>query len=68
MVIIQVPFKKLGVVSDVTFSVLKEDIPTLLLTKDMLDYGFIIRIHCRYARLGRSRDPLEIETYFLILR
>lgn len=47
VVIIQIPFKDLGIVIDVTFVVLKGDIQTLLSMNDML--GSILYKFIRWA-------------------
>lgn len=50
-VTIQITVKLLNVTSDVFFHVSKEDIPTLLSMKDMVDNGLDISIKSRYVSL-----------------
>lgn len=45
---IQIPFSALDLVIDVTFSILKEDAPSLLINRDMIDNGLEISLEGRY--------------------
>lgn len=64
--LIHVPFKYLDVAIDVIFTVIKEDIPTLLSIGDMLNNRLDVSIKRRYVSLIERRQPLTMENYFLI--
>lgn len=51
---------------DLTSLVLKEDVPTFLYMKDMLDNDLDIFIQGRFASLGGEKHPLALEDYLLI--
>lgn len=53
---------------DAVFLVLKEEIPTVLLTKGMIEIGLNIPIQGRCVSLGASGHPLGMGTYIQIQR
>lgn len=67
-VFIHVPFKNLDVVIDVLFIVIEEDSPNSLSMKDILDNVLDISIQCQYVSLGKRRQPLTMEAFFLVHR
>lgn len=65
---IQIPFGDLGLVIDVTFTILEEDVPSLLSNRDMIDNGLDLSLQGRYLYKGSRKQPLALENYFLIYR
>lgn len=65
-VIVQVPFKDLGIVIDVRFLLLEGSVPTLLCLKDLYRNGLDISIlRCKVICDGKEQD-LELNNYFLV--
>lgn len=59
--VIQVPFKELKFVIIVSFLVFKEDTPTFLFMKDMIDHGLDVFTQGRYVSLGSRHRPFSME-------
>lgn len=68
VVVIKVQSKNLEILVAVLLSVIKEDIPTLLFVKDMINNGLNISTQLRYIRWVRTCYSLSMENYFLIHR
>lgn len=66
--VVQVPFKKLKIVIDMSFIVLKKEVPTLLFIKFMMENGLGIFVQGHYVNLGSWHHPLRMEDYILIYR
>lgn len=65
-VTIQIPFTKLNLIIDVDFSIIEDETPSLLSNKDMITNGLDISLPGRYIYIGKFRQPLMFENYFLI--
>lgn len=65
---IQIPFSALELVIDVVFSILEQDVPSLLSNKGMIYNGLDISIQGRYIHVGPLRQPLILENYSLVYR
>lgn len=67
---IKIPFVALGMVINVTFSILKEDAPLLLINRDMIDSVLYISLQGCYFHVGTGRQALalRLENYFLDYR
>ena len=63
-VTIQIPFVELHLIIDVDFAILKEDSPSLLSNKDMIENGLDISLQGSYLYIGNLRQPLVLENYF----
>ncbi len=63
---IPVPFRDLNLVIDVRFQIVKDNVPSLLCMKDMLDNGLDISILDSEIRYKHLSQPLELKNYFLI--
>lgn len=68
LVVIQLPFKELDAVIDVSLLFLEEDIPTLLSMKNMSQNCSEIAIHGHDVSLGSRSHLLTMKIYFLIHR
>lgn len=62
---IQVHFKRLAIIIDVYFLLIKEDTLKLLFIEDMLDNGLDLLIQGRYVSLKERRRTLAMEKYFV---
>lgn len=68
MEMIQIPFSDLGLVIDVDFVIINEEVPSLLSMKDMYTNGLDLSIQGRYVSLANRRHKLAFENFFLIHR
>ena len=66
--IIPVPFKDLNLVIDIKFRIVKDNVPTLLAMKDMVENGLDISIQRRVVKYKHLEHPLHMENFFLIHR
>lgn len=63
---IQIPFSALRMIIDVEFEIIDEDVTSLLTIRDMIDNGLDISLQERYLHVGKLRQPLTLEKYFLV--
>lgn len=63
---IQIPFLLLNLVIDVDFSILKDDLPSLLSNRDLIDYGLDVSLQGAHLHIGDFKQPLVLENYFFI--
>lgn len=62
---LQIPFEDRGLVIDVVFFVLEQNVPSLLYNRNMIDYGLDICLQGRYIHVGQLHQPFTLENYFL---
>lgn len=65
-VTIQIEFKNLKMTIDFDFALMKNECPSLLSNKDMIERGLDIRLQWIYLHVGPLSQPLHLEIYFFI--
>lgn len=64
-VTIQVPFTNLNLILDIEFSILADDMPSLLCNRDLIENGLDISLQGAYLFVGDARETLLLDNYFL---
>lgn len=60
------PFIDLNLVLEVKFSILQDEMPSLLSKKDLIDNGLNISLHGVFLHIGDLRQPLILDNYFFV--
>lgn len=67
-VTIQVSFTNLNLILDIEFSILGDDMPSLLCNKDLIENGLDISLQGGYLYIGNAQEPLTLNNYFFIYK
>lgn len=65
---IQIPLEAVGIIIEVDYSIMDEQDPSLLYNRIMIENGLDISLQGSYINVGKLRQPLNIENYFLVYR
>lgn len=61
-------FTALNLIIYVEFSILQDEMPSLLSNKDMIESGLDISLQGGYLHIGDLKQPLILDNYFYIYK